>query len=230
MVPSTRRALLHSTCGLATMLAGCSGMFEGSDESKRTASENDGSAAPGTGSESDPEAVVTRVNADRQPVWLDDGDSRPTESRHTRRLESKIIDTASKADRLAVAEDVDSSLIETFLDGTDFETETVYLQNVMIEECFRLMLCQISWTADKISTDYGRVSRPYDEPCTAGSKVYAVWFIRIPDTINADDISSYSSSIGGNGCDGQRVSAEGESGGGSAPSSDRRPGTGGEQA
>jgi hypothetical protein len=204
-------------------------MFEGSDESTRTASENDGSAAPGTGSESDPEAVVTRVNADRQPVWLGNG-SRPTENRHSRGIESEVIDTASKADRLAVAEDVDRSPIEIFLDETDFETETVYLQNVMIEECFRLTLCQISWTTDKISTDYGRVSRPYDEPCTAGNKVYAVWFIRIPDTVNAEDISSYSSSIGGNSCDGQRVSAEGESGGGSGSSSDRRTQTGGGEA
>ncbi|WP_228841707.1 hypothetical protein [Haloarcula sp. CBA1127] len=230
MVPSTRRTLLHSACGLATMLAGCSGMFESSDESTRTASENNGSAAPGTGMEPDPESVVTRVDADRRPVWLNDGDGRPTESRHSRRLESKIIDTASRADRLAVAEDVDRSLIEAFLDETDFDTETVYVQTVTIEECFRLTLCRISWTTDKISTDYGRVSRPYDEPCTAGNTVYAVWFIRIPDTVNADDISSYSSSIGGNSCDSQRVSAEGESGGGSASSSNRRTQTGGGQA
>ncbi|MFB6223455.1 MAG: hypothetical protein ABEH86_07260 [Haloarcula sp.] len=230
MVPSTRRTLLHSACGLATVLAGCSGIFEGRDESTRTASENNDSSDSGVGSVSDPDAVVTRLDADRQPVWLDDGDSRPTESHHPRRLESKIIDTASKADQVTVAEDADRSLIRTFLDETDFETETVYVQNVMIEECFRLTLCQIRWTIDNISTDYGRVSRPYDEPCTAGNKVYAVWFIRIPDTVSADDISSYSSSIGGNRCERQRVDAEGESGGGPAPSSDRSAQIGGEQA
>ncbi|MEF8829743.1 MAG: hypothetical protein V5A49_11955 [Haloarcula sp.] len=229
MVPSTRRALLHGACGLATVLAGCSGMFEGSDESTRTASENDGSAAPGAGSESDPDAVVTRVDADRQPVWLGNG-SRPTENRHSRGIESEVIDTAAKADRLAVAEDVDRSLIEPFLDGTDFDTETVYIQSVTVEECFRLTLCQISWTTNKISTDYGRVSRPYDELCAAGNTVYAIWVIRIPDTLDADDINSYSSSIGGHGCDDRRVGAEGEGGGGSAPSSDRRTRNGGEQA
>ncbi|KAA9395892.1 hypothetical protein Har1130_15500 [Haloarcula sp. CBA1130] len=170
------------------------------------------------------------MEADRQPVWLADGDSRPTESTHSRRLESDIIDTAAKADRVTVAEDVDWSPIRTFLDETDFDTETVYLQNVMIEECFRLTLCQISWTTDNISTDYGRVSRPYDEPCAAGNKVYAVWFIRIPDTVKADDISSYSSSIGGNSCERQRVGVEGGSGGDSAPSTDRHTGTSGEQA
>lgn len=228
MVPSTRRALLHSACGLATMLAGCSGMFEGSDESTRTASENDDSAASGTGTVSDPEAVVARVDTNRQPVWLN-SDERPTESRHSRGVESEIIDTARKADRLAVAEETDDSEIESFLDETDFETEVIYIQSVRVEECFRLTLCQISWTTDKISTDYGRVGRAYDEPCTAGNKVYAVWFIRIPDTLDADDISSYSSSIGGGGCDDQRVGAEGEGGGGSAPSSDRRASTGGEQ-
>ena len=229
MVPSTRRALLHGACGLATVLAGCSGMFEGSDESTRTASENDGSAAPGTSSESDPEAVVTRVDADRQPVWLGNG-NRPTENRHSRGIESEVIDTASKSDRITVAEDVDRSLIRSFLDETDFETDTVYLQTVEVEECFRLQLCQVSWTTEGISTDYGRVSRPYDELCTAGNTVYAIWVIRIPDTLDADDINSYSSSIGGNSCDSQRVSAEGESGGGSASSNDRRTQTGGGQA
>jgi hypothetical protein len=172
------------------------------------------------------------VDADRQPVWLDDGDGRPTESPHSRRLESEIIDTASKADRVTVAEDVDRSLVRVFLDETDFDTETVSLQTVMIEECFRLTLCQIRWTADNITTDYGRVSRPYDEPCIAGNEVYAVWAIRIPDTVNADDISSYSTSIGGNSCERQRVGVEGESGGGgeAASSSDRRTQVGGEQA
>ena len=232
MVPSTRRTLLHSVCGLATVLAGCSGVFESSGESTRTTSKNNDSSAPGTGSVSDPDTVVTRVDADRRPVWLDDGDGRPTESSHTRRLESEVIDTTSKADRVTAAEDVDRSLIRTFLDETDFDTETVYVQTVMIEECFRLTLCQIRWTAENITTDYGRVSRPYDEPCTADKEVYAVWLIRIPDTVNADDISSYSSSIGGNSCERQRVGAEGESGDGSeaAPSSDRRTQIGGERA
>ncbi|GGK72786.1 hypothetical protein [Haloarcula sebkhae] len=147
-------------------------------------------------------------------------------------MESEIIDTAARADRVSVVEDADRSEIRSFLDGTDFDTETVYVQTVTIEECFQLTLCQIRWAADNITTDYGRVSRPYDEPCTAGNKIYAVWVIRIPDTVNADDISSYSSSIGGNSCERQRDGAEGESEGGSeaALSNDRRTQSDGEQA
>ncbi|EMA26343.1 hypothetical protein C443_01307 [Haloarcula argentinensis DSM 12282] len=176
--------------------------------------------------------MVTRVDTDRQPVWLDDEDGRPTESPRSRPTESEIIDTAAKADRVSVVDDADRSEIRSFLDGTDFDTETVYVQTVTIEECFRLTLCQIRWAADNITTDYGRVSRPYDEPCTAGNKIYAVWVIRIPDTVNADDISSYSSSIGGNSCERQRAGAEGgsESGSEAALSNDRRTQTGGEQA
>ncbi|MFU1783564.1 hypothetical protein ACM16X_19545 [Haloarcula japonica] len=172
------------------------------------------------------------MDGNRQPVWLDDGDGRPTESPHSRRLESEIIDTAAKADRVTVAEDADRSEVRNFLDETDFDTETVYIQTVMIEECFQLTLCQIRWTADTITTDYGRVGRPYDEPCAAGNKVYAVWCIRIPDTVNADDISRSSSSIGGNSCERQRVGAEGgsESGSEAALSNNRLTHTGGEQA
>lgn len=226
MVPSTRRALLHSACGLATLFAGCSGLFEGGTGSTRTPSEDDASAAPEGGSVTDPDTVVTRVDADRKPVWLDD-DGRPTESRHTDRLESEIIDSAAKADRLGVAGDVDRSPIEQFLNDTDFETETIYIQNVRIEECFRLSLCKIRWSSDRISTDYGRVSRPYDDRCTADKTVYAVWFIRIPQAIDADEVTRFSSSIGGSGCDGPQIGAESEGGGGSAQS-DRR--SGGERA
>jgi hypothetical protein len=196
-------------------------LFERNTESTSTATETDGAAAPKSGSVSDPDTVVTRVDTDRLPVWIDDDDGRPTERRYSRRLETEVIDTAAKAEQVAVAEGVDRSPIERFFAETDFETETVYLQNVAVEECFRLTLCQISWTPDKISTDYGRVSRPYDEACTAGNKVYAVWFIRIPEPITADDISSYSSSIGGNACDSRGVSAVGEGESMSAPSDEQ---------
>lgn len=37
MVPSTRRALLYGAAGLATGLAGCNGLLDGSAESTRTA-------------------------------------------------------------------------------------------------------------------------------------------------------------------------------------------------
>ncbi|WP_336338609.1 hypothetical protein [Haloarcula brevis] len=227
MVPSTRRALLHSACGLATLFAGCNGLFEGGTGSTRTPTESDDAAAPGAGSMTDPETVVARVDADRRPVWLDD-DGRPTEIRHRDRLQSEIIDTAAKADRLGVAETVDRQAIESFLDETDFDTETIYIQNVRIEECFRLSLCRVQWSPDRISTDYGRVSRPYDERCTAGETVYAVWFIRIPQALDADGVTSFSSSIGGSGCDGPRIGAESEGGGGSGQRSARR--SGGERA
>jgi len=227
MVPFTRRSLLHSACGLATLFAGCSGLFEGGTGSTRTPTESDDAAGPKVGSVFDPDTVVARVDADRKPVWLDD-DGRPTESRHRDRLESEIIDTAAKADRLGVAEAVDREPIESFLAETDFETESIYIQNVLIEECFRLSLCRIQWSPNSISTDYGRVSRPYDERCTAGETVYAVWFIRIPEALDADGVSSFSSSIGGSGCDGPQIGAESEGNGGSGQSDARR--SGGERA
>ncbi|MGB9951440.1 hypothetical protein ACOZ4F_03435 [Haloarcula marismortui] len=217
MVPFTRRALLHSACGLATLFAGCSRLFEGGTGSTRTPTERNDAAGPRAGSVADPDTVVARVDADRKPVWLDD--ERPTESRRRDRLQSEVIDTAANADRLGIAETVDREPIESFLAETDFETETIYLQNVNIEECFRLSLCRVQWSPDRISTDYGRVSRPYDERCTAGETVYAAWFIRIPQALDADEVTTFSSSIGGSGCDGPQMGAESEGVGGSGQSS-----------
>lgn len=201
MVSATRRSLLHTASGLAALLTGCTGLFEGRTESTRTASERDGSGAPGASGASDPETVVARVDTDRRPVWISDDGSRPTPDPHTRRLVSEVIDSGSKANRIAVAADVDRAAIDTFLEETDFESETIYLQSVIVEECFRLELCQIHWGADSISTDYGRRSRPFDDPCEADNELYSVWFIRIPQAIDADDVSSYSSSVGGSPCD-----------------------------
>lgn len=203
MVPTTRRALLHSFSGVAAVLAGCSGMFEGSNESTRTVSEDDSLPTSGATTASDPATVSIRVDTDYRPVWLSNDGNRPTPDPHTRRLTSEVIDSESKANRITVAEGVNRSEIDTFLGETDFESETVYLQTVIVKECFQLSLCQISWGAENISTDYGRLSRPYDEFCESDNELYTMWFIRIPEAINDDDISSYSSSAGGSPCNGE---------------------------
>lgn len=205
MVSATRRSLLHTASGFAALLTGCNGLLAGSTESTRTASESNNSGAPGANGASDPETVVARIDTDRRPVWISDDGNRPTADPQTRRLVSEVIDSDSKANQIAVAADVDRAAIDTFLEDTDFESETIYLQSVIVEECFRLELCQINWGADSISTDYGRRSRPYDDPCDADNELYSVWFIRIPQAIDADDVSSYSSSVGGSPCDDERT-------------------------
>ncbi|MFC6873421.1 hypothetical protein [Halobellus marinus] len=211
MVTPTRRALLHGAAGLATGLAGCSEVLDGSTESTRTApqaSRNDGSAS---GSVTDPEIHLIRVDTDRPPIWLAESNSessgRPTPSQRNRWRDSIVVDGPDRADSLDIGEPVDREQVESFVAATDFTTETVYVEMGAVEECFRLDLCHISWTPSSISTDYTRRTRPYTAQCAVDEWVTEARLIRIPDAIEADNVNKYSSSIGTGTCDRYRGNA-----------------------
>jgi hypothetical protein len=211
MVSPTRRALLSGAAGLAAGLAGCSGLLDGSAESNRTEPRDDSASE----SETNPETLSVRADTDRPPVWLaksDGDDSRPTTREHEHSRRHIVVDDSARADRLMVADAVDRGRVQSFLAATDFETETVYVEMGSVEECFRHTLCHISWTPTSISTDYVRQSRPYTERCAVDDRVIEARLIRIPDAIEADDVNSYSSSVGTGVCDHRGGNAEGERG------------------
>jgi hypothetical protein len=224
MVPPTRRALLHGAAGLTTALAGCSGLLDGSTESTRTAPRDGSGGGPGSGSVTDPETLLVRVDTDRPPIWLarpnSEAGGRPTASERDRWRESIVIDDTARADRLDVVENVDREQVESFLAATDFEVETVYVEMGAVEECFRLDLCHIGWTPTEISTDYTRRTRSYTERCAVDEWVIEARLIRIPDDVEADDVNTYSSSVGTGACDRGQGRAEGEAGAASASTSE----------
>jgi hypothetical protein len=216
MVPPTRRALLHGAAGLATTLAGCSGLLDGSAESTRTAPRDGSNGGPASGSVTEPETLLLRVATDRPPLWLAKSNSedsgRPTASERDRWRDSIIVDDTDRADRLSIADTVDREQVESFLGATDFAVETVYVEMGAVEECFRLDLCHISWTPTEISTDYIRRSRSYTERCEVDEWVIEARLIRIPDALEADNVNGYSSSVGTGACDRRRGRAKGEGG------------------
>lgn len=223
MVPPTRRTFLQGATGLATLLTGCSALTDGSAGSTRTPTREAEPAAdgPGAGAETDPASVLVRVDGDRQPVWLADPDAadggRPSPHPEETHLESWVVDDAARADRVTVADGVDARRVEAFLDGTDFAAETVYVETVRVDACFRLELCHVRWTPTEVSTDYARAVRPYDEECAVDERVFETRLVRIPDAIDADDVHSYASSIGSGTCDRRRARAVAEGGSGSGP-------------
>ena len=231
MVPPTRRALLHGAAGLTTALAGCSGLLDGSTESTRTAPRDSSGGGPASGSVTDPETLLLRVDTDRPPIWLttsnSDSGGRPTASERDRWRESIVIDDTARANRLGVVDSVDRERIESFFAATDFTAETVYVEMGAVEECFRLHLCHISWTPTEISTDYTRRTRSYTARCAVDEWVIEARLIRIPDAIEADNVNGYSSSVGTGACDRRQARAEGASGAdpASAGESNTRPGT-----
>jgi len=230
MVPPTRRRLLQAATVAAAGLAGCSGLVGEESSSTRSVSES-GATLPNGTAESDPEFVLVRANTDRPPLRLVERDAEPTESRprerRYRRIRSEVIDTASRAEQLEVADGAGGASVASFVSETAFESETLYLDTRSVEECFRLELCTVSWTADEVSTSYARPLRPYDEPCGADEEVYESRLIRIPDAIDGDDVNSFSSSVSGSGrCD-ERVAAGAQGAGDGGEPTDTTPDGGG---
>ena len=85
------------------------------------------------------------------------------------------------------------------LPKSDFDTETVFLESVPVEECYRLQLCRIGWQSSEIRTDYTRVLRPYDEACAVDTTVYESRFVRLPTVLDADAVRSFQTSVSGSG-------------------------------
>lgn len=224
MVPLTRRALLSGAVGLTTALTGCSGLQDGTGGSTRTAPHDDGPDGPVSGATTDPETLLVRVDTDRPPFWLarsdEENPGRPTASQRDRWRDHIIVDDTARADRISVADAVPRDQVESFFTATDFEAETVYIEMGNVRECFRLELCHIGWSSTGISTDYTRRTRPYTDHCTVDEWVIEARLIRIPDAIDADDVNSYSSSIGTGDCDPRHGRAEGEGGSDPSPSSE----------
>ncbi|SFP85005.1 hypothetical protein SAMN05216277_11041 [Halolamina pelagica] len=165
-----------------------------------------------SGSTTDPETHLVRVDTDRPPLWLvrsdDDGD-RPTASRRDGWRDSIIVDDADRAGRISVADSVDRDAVESFFAATEFDAEAVYVEMGEVRACFRLDLCHLGWSSTGISTDYTRESRPYTDHCEADAWVIEARLIRIPDPLDADEVTSYSSSIGTGVCDRQHAASEG---------------------
>lgn len=213
-----RRESLTVFAGVAATLCGCTGFTSSSSESSSNTASGDRTVpdGPGTGSLTDPQLLRLRLDRSRPPIWFAD-QNRNDEGRHRypeerRVLESTVIDTQSRANRLSVADSTDREQVDSFISATELDTETLYLEFAEVEECFRLELCRITWQPDKVSTDYARQGRPYSERCEVDKRVFEARLIRIPDTIESDSVNSYSRSIGTNSCGRDAMQAEAERG------------------
>jgi len=232
----TRRRLLTAATTLIGGVAGCLGSRTVS-RSSESSTERSGRGIPEQAA-TDPPVLFRRGDADRPPIRFvdedDDGDGNGTDGppwQHDHYTGTKVIDNAATADRLAVDSDAsdraESTDLSTFRSETDFENETLYLENRRLRQCYRLSLCYISWDTG-IETDYGRLLRPYDEPCAVDTRVFESRLIRLPVALDADEINRFGSSTSSSRCRLERRRAEGNRtsrSNGSRPSTDSGAGT-----
>jgi hypothetical protein len=234
MVPSTRRRLLHAAVAGIAGLAGCGRLTGGAAESSRTVSEHGGSTGPAASTDRDPQTVLLRTGSELPPIRPPDfereRDNHSRRERFSSRVTNAVLDSRSTAERLTVAPGTDRDTVSTFVAETDFSSQTLYLETNRIQECYRLRLCYVSWSSDRIETDYVRTLRPYDERCSADGSVFESRLVRLPVPLDEDDVNSFASSIGGGGqCDHGRVSRPERSSNGTGSANTSRPSGGGEQ-
>ncbi|GAB3699043.1 hypothetical protein [Halorubrum pallidum] len=104
------------------------------------------------------------------------------------------------ADALTFAEVEGVDEARAFLDQTEFDSETVYVERHLVGECYRHRLCWVRWTRREIETDYARVLRDVDVACEADARVAVTNLIRLPVALDSERISSYSSGGGSGAC------------------------------
>lgn len=212
---STRRRLLRSAAALAGVgaVAGCNGTGEASNTA---VSEQD--PDPPADAVTDPAAVVLRAPSDEPVIResTDDGDTASDDGSDGQVDEWRhdLIAEAETASSLSIADVDGADEAREFLEGTDFETETVYVERHVVGECYEQRLCWIRWTDERVETSYTRVLRPAEAACSADARVGVTHLIRLPVALDPERIRGFSSG-GGSGQCRTPTGSEGSTGDGS---------------
>mgnify|MGYP006281434213 CR=1 FL=1 len=196
---STRRRVLASTVAALglTALAGCSGSGSGSASSRAGPD-----AEPPEDALVSPPHVTLRGPATEPNVVRETAAENETPSPGTEIDDWAHYVLANGADADAVTfADVDGAdEAKRFLEATNFDSETVYVERHLVGECYRHQLCWVRWTDEMIETDYARTLRDADVACEADTRVAVTNLIRLPVALDPDQITSHSSGSGGGAC------------------------------
>ncbi|AGB37489.1 hypothetical protein [Natronococcus occultus] len=169
--PSRRQLLAAGSC-LPAVLAGCAGP----GESSTTHNTTDG-GEPMASDEYD--SLTLRADDDVVFVYPnDDPPDETDESRSRPRRNVEFVLSRSAAEDLRIdADGIEDA--RAFLEETDFETESVVVEQRPIEDCYRRHVLGVRAEADEFRTRYCRTLRSPTTPCEADRTVMEAIFLRI---------------------------------------------------
>ena len=174
-MPSTehsRRQLLVGVGGcLSLAIAGCTGRDAG------TSVEMNESDSPATDSE-EYEALTVRADDDSQFVYWDgdEPDEDDDDTATPRRGRLFVLEEADVSD-LQIGED--NEAVQAFLGDTDFETESVVVDNRLVEDCYERHVLGVRTEPDQVRVDYCQSLKEPTTPCDADTEVMEAIFIRV---------------------------------------------------
>jgi len=188
----TRRRALSGAAALLTGFAGCSGE---SSSSSSYPPEEIGNV------ELNPESYTLR-NPERAPtVWTGERPTSRDDEERPHRRHHLFVTGSDDAAGVSFADVDGADGARDFLDATDYDAATVYIEQWTIEECFTPDLCSVRWSEDDIDTSYTRRYRDADVACAADAEDVVVTIIRIPEAFDPSDINGYGSSRGSGTCE-----------------------------
>lgn len=162
----TRRSLLGSLS--LSAVAGCL--------TPETRNDGDPSEpADVSGRSTDPTFLKVR-NPDGEAVVIDAADGSRFRAR-------ELVRSADRAAELMAADgvtDADRSRLRSFLEETDYATETVYVAPASIEACYRFRIHSVSWEPGRVEYEYCRELRPPDASCEPGRRDAVGLLFRLP--------------------------------------------------
>ncbi|WP_123536959.1 hypothetical protein [Halosimplex salinum] len=197
----TRRRALQGAVGLVAGLAGCPDAD--TDAGRESAGTPVGSSTPpvptaGDDRVVDPEYVTLRADeadySDPLAWFVPDPADRPTAGgtvRSTDREAEGLIADEATAETLTVSDratetevSASAETARSFVAETDFDSETLLLENRSVEECYRQVLCYVTWDDGEVETRYGRFLRDADVACESGERDARTIIARLPVAID----------------------------------------------
>lgn len=188
----TRRRALSGAVAMLAGVAGCSGE---SSSGSSYPPEEVGSV------EANPESYSLRNPSADPVVWTGERPT-PREDEDRRYYRHHTFVTGpDDAAGLSFADVPGVDEARVFLDETDYDAATVYVEQRTVQECFTPELCHVRWTEDDIDTSYSRRYRDADVACETDAEDTIATLIRIPEAFDPSGINGYGSSYGSGTCE-----------------------------
>jgi hypothetical protein len=200
MALHTRRGVLLGAAGLLAGLAGCNeDTGDDGTPAERTPTDPGEPRDVGEDGTRDPEQYALRGDDDGVIAWFAEGpgaagadtsDSDGTTDAGTippdeRRDEGVIADEATAA-TLSFGDVDGAEEAREFVEATDFDSESIYLDQTPLGDCYRLELCSADWGGEELSLRYVSVLQDYDVACSGRDRDTLAMFVRVPVALDPD--------------------------------------------
>ncbi|GAB6860890.1 hypothetical protein ACFR97_00225 [Haloplanus litoreus] len=192
MPSTTRRRALQGAVALVAGFAGCSGE---SSSSSSHPSDPSGNVAL------NPESYSLRNPALAPTVWTGDRPTPEDDAERSHRRTHLFVTSPDEAATVGFADVDGADAARDFLDATDYDAATVYVEQWPVDECFAPDLCSIQWSENDVETNYSRRYRDADVACEADARDVVATLVRIPEAFDPSGVDSYGSSHGSGTCE-----------------------------